>query len=363
MNDLKNNEINKEVTFFDLISQRFSYESFLLLDFIFFTFTFLSVFSVTVYFYLDYSHILIPFTTGIIVYTLSMAILKPHWLYLKPSMPKKGKKVKVSKKLLFKKFLTVIFRITFFNVLYYLFPIFIIVFFGVLLAFFMGLMHISNVYGFIQMATLVSIVSGFFQYYTKRYEEKVMQSVSSKLKIITNIIVENASFKKFRNFLEKHDSKYKNISREIDRIFGKSQTMKLFNIVSKLQRTGGGHDINLFAPQFLLHSQHESMFFSDLETQIEEKYNYELIEAYEQFFMAVKEESKIKIKKIEPMLSQVGLLLFSNINIILESEPAFIETLYNIHKIQEDKQESYADFLQRVNLETLNEVLTKITFK
>jgi len=358
---------NKVMTFFDLISAPLSYKIIIDLDLIFFTISYILILMMFLIFDLIRFYsiwIIILFTA--VSFLLSLVIMKPERFIGKNKFfegEQKKKKSEEKKRLpimiFLKKFIVILPRIAFFNILHNFFPIFIIFIASIMFFYISGTLSIANASNFLQAATLIGIILGFFQYYLNRYEEKTQQIIVTKMSAFTGIVVKQASFINFRKFIEKKSkestmtrNKYSNFQKDI---LNKAVENPLYKLKDKRLP---GKDIIHYQPQFIVGGG-EEFLFGLLESEIEnDEQEKQLIEFYKEFFEDVKKTTEEKLKKDAGRMEELAKLLFSNINIVGEARISFINAIYDIEKYEEPV--NYTEFLIKTNYEIMNEILTKI---
>jgi len=294
---------------------------------------------------------------GFIFGFVSVVILKPEWILKIFSLKIKNRNLSegaknFSKKLALKKLagknLIILPRVLFFNVLYYMFPIFLVIIPLEILLLSLGLISISD--NFVQIAVLVGIASGFFQYYIKRYEEKVQQKILSKFGTISKFIRDEAIFIKFENFLSQSgNNEFETLK---DKIKGEILNIPLLERYRLHRRPGG----TIIQPVFLETFHYEP--YSYIENLLEEEHRKTLREAYKEFFEGIKSKAEKDLEKKEHLFKEFGILLLLNLNFIPEAEPEFLQMSSEIEKQKEP--ETFGEFLNNTILEITNKVLTKI---
>jgi hypothetical protein len=212
-----------------------------------------------------------------------------------------------------------------------------------------GFISISKPADFVQIAVLIGIASGFFQYYIKRYEEKIQQNILSKFRAISKFIIDEANFIKFENFLlqsEKFSDLDKKIEKEMEiplqeRLRLKRRTGKIINI----------QQVFLETFRYEPYIQIENLLKGIKDRQM-------LREAYKEFFEGIKIKAEKELEKKEHLFKEFGILLLLNLNFTSEAEPEFLQMQSEME--EEKESETFEDFLNATVLEITNRVLTKI---
>lgn len=355
MTSAKDSEDDR-ITFIELSNYLYISRIIIWLDLIFFSFAFLIV-------YLLLYQVLNP-VYFLIFYFISIVLLKPEFVLIITKIF--GKKRNNSQntqsniyskllkspfiKSLLLKFTFVFPRLLFFNVLYYIFPIFIILIFSYIALLYFGYLKLQDFNNTVPIAGLIGITSGFFQYYIDRYEEKVQQKMLSKMNFITNLIIEESKYNKFKIFINGSQN-FKNINNKIDSILNQPLAPQL----SKILRVPGKTEI--FAPSIYPEKFDQNINFQIIEAGIDEKDKQLLLDAYNSFFKNVKNNVKTKIKDNEFELKELMVFLLSNINFVLEAMPAFLQISSALE--ENKKTETYIEFLSDASLDIMNEVLTE----
>lgn len=359
-----------KVTFFDLISASRSYKLAIDLDTGLFIISYLLILIIFMIFnLLKFCNI-----WGVIIFTIfsfltSLLVMKPERFVevkffknnQKESDINERKNNKVLLKILLRKLIVVFPRFAFFNVLYNFFPIFIIFVASILLFHILGVVTISNASNFIQITTLTSIILGFFQYYLRRYEDRIQQTINAEMVSFMQVVVKEASFANFRKFLNKRSresSGSRNIYSDILKIIKKTTENQVYRFMDKRRP---GKEIIYYQPQFIV-SGGDDFLFSLLESEVEEdeEKKQQLIKVYKEFFKDVEESAKEKLKKDARRIEELAKLLFSNINITSEAKIRLIDIIGDLEKY--DEPSSYTQFLIKTNYNILNEIMTKILF-
>jgi len=250
------------------------------------------------------------------------------------------------------KFLIVLPRILFFNVSYFLFPLLIVWlgYFGVLG--FLKVVALSETLGeFTYLVSIIGIIFGFFQYYTKRQEEKVQNKIVNHLIKIT-FQKDCFSFESFIEFLKSKKigagiiNKCENIEK------GELKDLMRIAQVSRMP----GKEITQMFLNIQLPQQEDKTKFILLETEMKKENRYkDLVSSYSKFFEEKKKQLLNEIDKKE--INELTWLLLSNINLLDEA----YASLFTFEKPKK-KPKTYDEFLIFTQYEILDKVISEMVF-
>ncbi len=217
----------------------------------------------------------------------------------------------------------------FFNILYYLFPVLLI---WATLAGILGLLgyiSYSTLPSSYQVLAVLSIILGLFQYFLKRYEEKILIQINWFNRKILDIINEESSFEKFFSSignLPKEKALKNSIMRCVD---PKLIATDFFSTIIEnpnarrvLMRKKASLPIQLHMNYNESNKKFDLLDFSANSPQFDQN---QLLIAYKNFFDEIL-ENKIVLRIYEEIdIQAFGRLVFSNINIAYEVLPEFIK--------------------------------------
>jgi hypothetical protein len=224
------------------------------------------------------------------------------------------------------KWFVVLFKQIFFNTSYDLFPIFLIwiVVWG--MSYIFGLVLIHDTQTLINFIVAFSILLAIFQFFLQRHEEKLFAKIALFPRKIEAIIIEETNFAKFYVSIEKSSLRDR-IKSVVDpklaaldllnRVMKDTGIRALFN---EMKRTH--HPIPI---QFILNNQYDSdqrYIIAENSLDLGDKMN--LFVAYKQFFLDVAYEKILQRIENEIDIQEFSILAQSNINIIQEVLPDFI---------------------------------------
>lgn len=224
------------------------------------------------------------------------------------------------------KYLVVLFKQLFFNTSYDLFPIFLIwlIIWGIFWIF--HWVTIPNSSYLISFITAFTIVLAIFQFFLQRHEEKIFAKISLFPRQIDSIIIQETTFSKFFISIDNSSIRDK-ISLFVDPRLSAldllSRALKntiLRDLWSEMQRSHNPMPIQLVLNQ----SYDSDQRFTITENYLETGYKNDLYKAYKKFFLE-KAYTKI-LERIDEEIDveEFAILAQSNINIIQEVVPDFI---------------------------------------
>lgn len=224
------------------------------------------------------------------------------------------------------KYVVVIFKQLFFNTSYDLFPIFLIwlIIWGIFYIF--HWVTIENASNLISFITAFTIVLAIFQFFLQRHEEKIFAKISLFPRQINSIIIQETSFSKF--FMSIDNSSLRDriklfVDPRISALDLLSRALKdtiLRDLWSEMQRSHTPMPIQLVLNQ----SYDSDQRFTITESYLETGDKNDLYKAYKKFFLE-KAYTKILERIDEEMdVDEFAILAQSNINIIQEVVPDFI---------------------------------------
>lgn len=242
-------------------------------------------------------------------------IIEVFWKYLTVTAVKKTIK-----------YFVVVFKQLFFNTSYDLFPIFLIwlIIWGV--GYISNLVSIPNTSTLITFITAFTIVLAIFQFFLQRHEEKIFAKISQFPRRIESIIIEETTFTKFFLSIDNSSLKEK-IKLFVD---PKLSALDLLNRAFKdtllrdwyndMRRTHSPMPIQLILNQSYDSEQRYLITESYLETGDKQ----DLYKAYSKFFL--QDAYEIILDRIEEEIDieEFAILAQSNINIIQEVLPDFV---------------------------------------
>lgn len=250
------------------------------------------------------------------------------------------------------KFLLILPRTLFFNVSYFLFPLLIIWlgYFGILS--FLNIIDLSKTLAeFTYLISIMGITFGFFQYYTKRYEEKIQNKIVNHLIKIT-FQKDYFSFNAFVEFLKskEHNTQIINICKNIEK-----GELKDWMRIMQVPRMPGKEIIQMFL-NIQLPQQEDKTKFILLETAMKKENRYEeLVDIYSEFFEEKKQQLLEDINKKD--INELTWLLLGNINLLDEA----YTSLFTFEKPKK-KPETYDEFLIFTQYEILDKIISEMVF-
>lgn len=272
------------------------------------------------------------------------------------------------------KYVVVIFKQLFFNISYDLFPIFLI---WLIIWGFFYIFHwvtIQNTSFLISFITAFTIVLAIFQFFLQRHEEKIFTKISLFSRQIDSIIIQETSFSKFfmsidnsnlrdkiKLFVDPRISALDLLSRAL------SDTI-LRDLWSEMQRSHNPMPIQLVLNQ----SYDSDQRFTITESYLETWYKNDLYKAYMKFFLE-KAYTKI-LERIDEEIDveEFAILAQSNINIIQEVIPDFInrrlqkefEIMISQGKNMDDfiPESSFQQYREQLKIQIFKELQQKILF-
>jgi len=198
-------------------------------------------------------------------------------------------------------FAQLIFRMFFFNTLYYVFPLLIVWLTSTVCFTLLEWLIISDVDLFIRVMSCAGIIFGFFQYYVKRIEEKTDKALSSWVNKIRKTVEERGSFERFLHFLEQNED-YKELRDDIIKTLKRPK--KPFKFFTRAVQ------IELNYPLYSLlleQSLNKYRLIEDKYRDNRSKYKL-LLEAYQRFFDKAEKEAFKTLKRYLPELVRVSLV-------------------------------------------------------
>lgn len=279
----------------------------------------------------------------------------------------------------FKKFVFVIPRILFLNILHLTFPIIVvwtslIFLITIIFAEWTGITSYEVLQRFVGVLTALGIISGFFQYYVSRHEERVQKKILNYLNNeIFSKIRNEFSYREFIRFLEEESRKLEKSKEDPNR---KNDLKNLLDKIKEIESNPRFERIKIFThlprlPGKDVHVENiiinqtlsDEIYFRQLEDELKDLKDKDksdlkerLIRGYEQFFKDKKEKI---IKNLDSdKIRKIGWILLENINIF---EEAFAEIfmLSPLLETPKQKPESYEEFLRNTSAEILEEILNK----
>ena len=224
------------------------------------------------------------------------------------------------------KYVVVLFKQLFFNTSYDLFPIFLIwlIVWGIFYIF--HWVTIQNASYLISFITAFTIVLAIFQFFLQRHEEKIFAKISLFPRQMDSIIIQETNFSKFFMSIDNSNLRHK-ISlfvdprlSALDLLSRALETDILRDLWGEMQRSHSPMPIQLVLNQ----SYDSDQRFTITESYLETGYKNDLYKAYKKFFLE-KAYTKI-LERIDEEIDveEFAILAQSNINIIQEVVPDFI---------------------------------------
>ncbi|MFA4877043.1 MAG: hypothetical protein WC586_06485 [Methanoregula sp.] len=264
------------------------------------------------------------------------------------------------------KYVVVLFKQLFFNTSYDLFPIFLIwlIVWGIFYIF--HWVTIQNASYLISFITAFTIVLAIFQFFLQRHEEKIFAKISSFPRQIDSIIIQETTFSKFFMSIDNSDLRDKIklfVDPRISALDLLSRALKdtvLRDLWSEMQRSHTPMPIQLVLNQ----SYDSDQRFTITESYLETGYKNDLYKAYKKFFL---EKAYMKIlERIDEEIDveEFAILAQSNINIIQEVVPDFINRrLQKEFDIMISQGENKDDFIPESSFQQYREHLKIQIFK
>lgn len=264
------------------------------------------------------------------------------------------------------KYVVVLFKQLFFNTSYDLFPIFLIwlIVWGIFYIF--HWITIQDGSYLISLITAFTIVLAIFQFFLQRHEEKIFAKISLFPRQIESIINQETSFSKF--FMSIDNSSLRDkiklfVDPRISALDLLSRALKdtfLRDLWSEMQRSHTPMPIQLVLNQ----SYDSDQRFTITESYLETGYKNDLYKAYKKFFLE-KAYTKILERIDEEMdVEEFAILAQSNINIIQEVVPDFINRrLQKEFDIMISQGENKDDFIPESSFQQYREQLRIQIFK
>lgn len=222
----------------------------------------------------------------------------------------------------------------FFNVAYYLFPV-LLVWLSVAGFFYVfGIVQYHPNQDFFEIITILSISLAIFQYFLKRHEEKIATNIGLIVKKIGDSINHSTTFEEYYKSLgndEDSEELKKWITKNIDpkllvqdflsTIAENKETVRLFERIMRPSKSKVPFQISVSYPES--NKKYEILEWNANEKSSQKK---KLIQSYQKFFAneALFEEIFDKIEQ-DIDIDEFGMLTISNINIIHEISPEFIQ--------------------------------------
>lgn len=212
---------------------------------------------------------------------------------------------------------------------------------------------------FYNIIGLVGILTGFFQYYIQRYEDKIQTKLSLKMNMLVSISDKEVSFGNFKKFLNKNKN-FTKLNKTFDKITKEYDTSKhKLKLVQLTLARMPGKEINIY-PQLMPPFRQDE--YKLLEDEIAGDNNdsiyAELLEAYKQFFSIKRMEILEKINK-EAVANELIEMLFLNINFISEVKSDII----GIKKEDIKNLKSANDFIDNMKVEIFDDLLSNSFIK
>ena len=217
---------------------------------------------------------------------------------------------------IFSLFFVILPRFLFFGSLYYLFPLLLVwlAVIGILL--YLDFVAIIDTAQFIRLITLLSILFALFQYYLKRYEEKIQNVARTKLIELLKVVDDSISFDEFLEYLEEKDEDLFNLINENQKDEGFKKILEIF----KVAKFPGKSVYQIYAPIFLT-SQHtnlgEFLYFED---ELEGENKSKLLKYYNEYFNKVLKECLLNNLRNRETLNELLNLSLTNLVFIPEIE-------------------------------------------
>jgi hypothetical protein len=264
------------------------------------------------------------------------------------------------------KYVVVLFKQLFFNTSYDLFPIFLIwlIVWGIFYIF--HWVTIQNASYLISFITAFTIVLAIFQFFLQRHEEKIFTKISLFPRQIDAIIIQETSFSKFFMSIDNSNLRDKIklfVDPRISALDLLSRALKdtiLRDFWSEMQRSHTPMPIQLVLNQ----SYDSDQRFTITESYLETGYKNDLYKAYKKFFLE-KAYTKI-LERIDEEIDvdEFAILAQSNINIIQEVVPDFINRrLQKEFEIMISQGENKDDFIPESSFQQYREQLKIQLFK
>ena len=264
------------------------------------------------------------------------------------------------------KYFVVVFKQLFFNTSYDLFPIFLIwlIVWGIFYIF--HWVTIQNASYLISFITAFTIVLAIFQFFLQRHEEKIFAKISLFPRQIDSIIIQETTFSKFFISIDYSDLRDKIklfVDPRISALDLLSRALKdtiLRDLWSEMQRSHTPMPIQLVLNQ----SYDSDQRFTITESYLETGYKNDLYKAYKKFFLE-KAYTKI-LERIDEEIDveEFAILAQSNINIIQEVAPDFINRrLQKEFENMISKDEKKEDFIPESSSQQYREQLKIQIFK
>ena len=182
----------------------------------------------------------------------------------------------------------------------------------------------------ISVLTLLGILFGFFQYYLRRYEDKVQNKLDVFSRIINQTVAEETDFNEFLNSIENTDLKNR-INKIINPKERLGEVLKTLTDMDKESKRKISSTLrNIYKsskPQSFISisishlPSHEK--YKIIEGELNDREQEKLKDEYKRFFAEKKVAVKEKIKSNIDM-DEYFYLIINNINIVSESYFAFI---------------------------------------
>jgi hypothetical protein len=224
------------------------------------------------------------------------------------------------------KYFVVLFKQLFFNTSYDLFPMFLIwlIVWGIFYIFHWAI--IQNSSNLISFITAFTIVLAIFQFFLQRHEEKIFAKISLFPRQIESIIIQETTFSKFFISIENSGLRDKIklfVDPRISALDLLSRALKdtiLRGLWSEMQRSHTPMPIQLVLNQ----SYDSDQRFTITESYLESGDKNDLYKSYKKFFL--EDAYKIILERIEEEIDveEFAILVQSNINIVQEVAPDFI---------------------------------------
>jgi hypothetical protein len=311
----------------------------------------------------------------------SLVILKSQWFFFKIKTQKrisfKNSLMNFLRNLIIKKipkvkWIIVLIKQLFYNVLFELFPIFLlwICVFG--LTFFLlgsSFFTISNLESFFGVITIFGILLGVFQYYMTRHEEKIVFQISQYAKQILSIINNETNFSNFYEKIGETSTGY-DVHYEIRKWIERKINQK-YKLVDLLKEINENDDIRHFFFDLIKNSKYDSVitikedpFTSDKQFEMIEVYakgetmHDKLFQVYEWYFNNPERIEEIYNKiKAQIDFEEFSKLVLGNINIIQESLPQFIDIKFKTFFEQSLLEQDYKKMSAPKNAQEYRSIL------
>ena len=234
-------------------------------------------------------------------------------------------------------------RLLFFNIAYMLFPllfIWLLAFGGVYMLSQVKLSMNLTISSFGTILTVLGVVFGLLQYYFNRHEDKVQQKYNMNFSLIV-FPIKKFSFDEFVKFLGEQE-KYKKLFNSAKQLTYIDITdLENINKIFKM-RQGGSTNLSITVNMPEVDDITKFQIF-------ELKYvrSPKPKEVYKAFFEAKENEIKEELKSKLRELNTLVWFLFSNINIVEESNAMFMNLDLNKN---ESEPETYLDFIRLAQL-------------